>query len=328
MNEVIISGTGSALPSRKLSNAYFNEKLGEDVGTWLEENLTIVERRWLSEGESVADLCETAAKKALEAANIQADKLDLIIVATDTPEYLSPSTSSILQHRLRASKAGSFDLNSACAGFVSAADTAAKYIKADDQYEHILVIGAYGMSRHLNPRDKKTVTLFADGAGAAIFSASKDRKGYLTAHQFTQGQYNEWMGIYAGGVKEPVTQEVLQSGRHQLQFVKRFPSELNPSTWAAMAKRLAKDANIELSDVKSFLMTQININAIKGMLDILQLPHDRAPYIMSHYGYTGSSAIPIALDEAIRSGELQKGDTFFMIGSGGGLSFAGAAFKL
>lgn len=329
MTKAVIAGTGSHVPSLLLKNEYFDNLLGEDVSTWLKENLTIEQRYWCSENESTADLCEQAALKALKSANINASDLDLIIVSTDTPEFISPSTAAVVQHRLGAEGAGTFDLNTACAGFVTAIDTASKYIMADSQYKNILVIGAYAMSKYLNKNDKKTVTLFADGAGAVVLSAEEETdRGFLNAHQFTKGEYNGWMGIYGGGTCNPINEQVVENKIHQLQFVKKFPKELNPEMWTEMSHKMANAANIAVSDVSKFFMTQININSIHAMLDKLDLPHDKAKYIMSNYGYTGSAAIPMALDMAVRNQEVKKGDIIFLIGSGGGLSFAGAAFKL
>jgi 3-oxoacyl-[acyl-carrier-protein] synthase-3 len=327
MRKAVITGTGSYVPEQILTNEYFNELLREDVDTWLRENLTIEQRHWCAEDESSVDLCEKAALKAIESAGISPKELDQIIISTDTPEYISPATASVLQHRLGAEGAGTFDLNTACAGFVSAIDTASKYIIADKQYKHILVIGVYAMSKYLNKADKKTVTLFADGAGAVVLSAKENTEsGFLNAHQFTQGQYHDWMGIYAGGTYCPITDDAVKSGKHQLQFVKKFPKELNPQMWTEMSLRMAKEAHITVDQVSKFFMTQININSIYEMLENLGLEKEKAKYIMHKYGYTGSAAIPMALDEAVREGEIKKGDPIFLIGSGGGLSFAGAAF--
>ena len=174
MRNSIIIGSGSYAPERVIPNSYFNELLGENVDTWLSTNLTIKERRWCSEDQSTADLCIEAANAALKDAGIEAKNLDLIIISTDTPEYISPSTASVVQHRLNAIKAGTFDLNSACSGFVTALDTASKFIKADDNYKYVLVIGAYAMSKYLDLSDKKTVTLFADGAGALVLKAEEN----------------------------------------------------------------------------------------------------------------------------------------------------------
>ena len=160
MKKAIITGIGSHTPDQEIPNSYFNETLGEDVDAWLRENVNIQTRRWCKEDESVADLCEAAAKEALKDAGLDAKDLDLIVISTDTPEYVSPSTASVIQDRLGAKKAGTFDLNTACAGFVTAMDVSAKYIAADERYKNVLVIGGYAMSKYLNQEDKKTVTLF------------------------------------------------------------------------------------------------------------------------------------------------------------------------
>ncbi|MCK6615889.1 MAG: ketoacyl-ACP synthase III [Ignavibacteriaceae bacterium] len=326
MREVRISGTGHYAPEKVVPNSYFNELLGEDVDTWLVENLTIRERRWCSENQSTADLAEAAAKRALENAGITAADLDLIIVATDTPEFISPSTASVIQHRMGAVKAGTFDLNTACAGFVTACDTAVKFIKADEQYNKVLVVGAYAMSKYLDLYDKKTVTLFADGAGAVVLESS-DKKGFLGSMLHTEGQYNSWMGIYGGGTNMPLTEERVRSKDHLLKFVKKFPKELNPEKWTSMINSVCAKAGVEVKDVKHFFFTQININSIWQTLDNLNIPRDRAVTIMHKYGYTGSACIPMALDDAHQQGILNNGDKIIFMGSGGGLAFACQLFE-
>lgn len=328
MRKAVITGTGHYVPKRVVPNQYFNELLGEDVDTWLRTNVEIYERRWCAEDESTADLCEKAAQRVLEAADISAADIDLIVVATDTPEYISPSTAAVLQHRLGAKKAGTFDLNTACAGFVTAIDVAAKYIVADDRYQHVLVIGAYAMSKYLNLTDKKTVTLFADGAGGVVLSAQTDtERGFAASELRTEGQYAGWMGIYGGGTHLPLNADRVANKEHLLQFVQKFPKELNPTYWTDMTQQLCQRLGVQPSDIAHFFITQININSIRETLDRLGLPHDRATTIMHHYGYTGSAAIPMALDLAARSGKIKPGDLIMLIGSGGGLAFAAAAFR-
>lgn len=328
MRKAVITGTGHYVPKRVVPNQYFNELLGEDVDTWLRTNVEIYERRWCAEDESTADLCEKAAQRVLEAAGISAADIDLIVVATDTPEYISPSTAAVLQHRLGAKKAGTFDLNTACAGFVTAIDVAAKYIVADDRYQHVLVIGAYAMSKYLNLTDKKTVTLFADGAGGVVLSAQTDtERGFAASELRTEGQYAGWMGIYGGGTHLPLNAERVANKEHLLQFVQKFPKELNPTYWTDMTQQLCQRLGVQPGDIAHFFITQININSIRETLDRLGLPHDRATTIMHHYGYTGSAAIPMALDLAARSGKIKPGDLIMLIGSGGGLAFAAAAFR-
>ncbi len=328
MRNAVILSTGAHAPEKVIPNEYFDQLLGEDVSTWLEENVQIFERRWCGENESTADLCEKAALQALERAGMNAEDLDLIIIATDTPEFVSPSTATVVQNRLGAVNAGTFDLNTACAGFVTALDVGAKYIRSDEHYNNILIVGAYAMSKYLNLEDKKTVTLFADGAGAVILHAEDNSdRGYIGSQLISKGQYNEWMGIYAGGTRTPVNQKVLDNHDHQLKFVKKFPPELNPEIWSSMAKTLCDRHDLDINSVDNFFITQININSIFETMDRLELPRERAHTIMHHYGYTGSACIPMGLNDAAEKGIAKKGNLMFFIGSGGGLAFASAAFR-
>lgn len=329
MRNASIISCGAYAPEHVITNQYFNEFFQEDVDTWLRENVHIYERRWCSEEESTADLAEHAARQAIERAGIRAEDIDLLIVSTDTPEFVSPSTASVVQHRLGAKNAGTFDINTACAGFVTALDIGAKYIRADEQYNHVLIIGAYAMSKYLNQEDKKTVTLFADGAGAVILKAGKNKdKGFLVSELISQGEYNEWMGIYGGGAHLPVTEEVLHNRDHQLKFVKKFPKELNPERWSEMANKLSQRIGANTSEVARFFITQININSIWETLDRLGVARNKAHTIMHYYGYTGSACIPMAFNDAWEKEMVKPGDLVYFIGSGGGLAFASAAFRL
>lgn len=329
MRNSVIIGSGSYAPERVLPNSYFNELLGEDVDTWLQTNLTIKERRWCSENQSTADLCVEAANKALASADVKSEDLNLIIISTDTPEYISPSTASVVQYRIGAVNAGTFDLNTACAGFVTALDTANKFIRADENYKYILVIGAYAMSKYLDLTDKKTVTLFADGAGAVVLkSVENTERGQLTSKLHTKGQYADWMGIYAGGTHMPVNHNVVDSKDHLLKFVKKFPKEINPTTWTKMIKESCEKINISPSDITHFFFTQININTIWETMDNLGVDRNRAHTIMDRYGYTGSACIPMAFDDAMQNKKLNTGEIVCFMGSGGGLAFANAIYKL
>ena len=328
MRNARIISSGAYVPERRVTNAWFDEQLGIDVSTWLEEVAQINERRWVSEGESTSTLALEASRIALERGGITADDLDLIIVATDTPDYLSPATASVLQYRLGANRAAAFDVNAACAGFVNSLDMAAKYIRSDEQYNKVLVVGAYAMSRHLNPKDKKTVTLFADGAGALLLSAEDTEAGFQTAWSFSKGQYWDYMGVYAGGTVRPVDEAARAEAAHNLVFAKRFAPEINPNNWSGMAIELCKRIGITPAEVDKYFITQININAINATLDILELPHDRAHNVMHEYGYTGSACIPMAFNEAWEKGLIKSGDQIMFLSSGGGLSCSSAAFIL
>ncbi|WP_421894441.1 3-oxoacyl-ACP synthase III family protein [Marinoscillum sp.] len=328
MRKATITGIGSYAPEQEIPNSYFNDLLGEDVDTWLRQNVNITTRRWCTEDESVADLCEAAARQAIGEAGLEPGDIDLVILSTDTPEYVSPSTASVIQDRLGLKNAGTFDLNTACAGFVTAMDVAAKYIAADERYQHILVIGGYAMSKYLNKHDKKTVTLFADGAGAVVMSASAEEgKGFLASDLKTEGQYNGWMGIYAGATHQPVTETVLKNHDHQLKFVHKFPKELNPKMWTEMAEDICKRIGVVPNEVDHYFITQLNFNSINETMDNLGVSRDKAHMVMDKYGYTGSACIPMALHDAYLQGKLKKGDLLLFIGSGGGLAFAAAAIR-
>lgn len=324
----VITGLGSYAPERIIPNSYFNEILGEDVDTWLRENLSIRERRWCKENESTSDLCVKAAKIALQNANLQPEQINLIIVATDTPDYISPSTASVVQYKLGAVNAGTFDINTACAGFVTALDVASKFIISDDRYKNILVIGAYAMSKYLDTSDKKKVTLFADGAGAVVLSAKENtNRGILYSELISEGQYHDWMGIYAGGTYKPITEEVIKNRDHYLKFVKKFPKEINPQKWTKMIKNICEYFNITPNEIDFYLFTQININSIKETLEQLSVSFEKTHTIMDRYAYTGSACIPMALYEAYQQNKIKKNDLIVFVGSGGGLAFASAMFR-
>lgn len=329
MRNAKIIGSGAYAPDRIIPNSYFDDHLGVNVSDWLEEVVKIHERRWAHSDQATSDLAYEAAIQCLAEAEVSADQLDLIIVATDTPDFISPSTASVLQHKLGVVNSGTFDINTACAGFVTALDTGAKYIKADEQYTYVLVVGAYAMSKYLNMSDKKTVTLFADGAGAVLLQATEDTTvGYQSSELRSMGQYNGWMGIYAGGTATPTDTAVVEANDHKLKFVKKFPPEINPDTWSDMAHVLNRRLGVASAEVDQYFVTQININSIWETMDKLDVPREKAYTIMHQYGYTGSACIPMAFRDAVEKGKVGRGDLVYFIGSGGGLAFASAAFIL
>ncbi|NUM59687.1 MAG: ketoacyl-ACP synthase III [Bdellovibrionaceae bacterium] len=322
MRNATIIGTGMYAPERVIKNDYFNDLYKKDLDTFLKTQRNISERRWMSPEQTTSDLIMPAAQEALKNAGITAQDLDMIIVATDTPDYLSPSTASVVTYRLGATKAGSFDLNTACAGFVTALEVAQKFIKADEQFNHILVVGAYAMSKWLNFDDYKIASLFADGAGAAVLKSTKDTKGFMSSTFYTDGQYHDYMGIYAGGSYKPVTHEAIEKKEHLLAFPKRIPPETNGIHWPRLTQIVLDKIGKKPDDVAHFFITQFNVQSIYETMDKLNLPRDRSHYIMDKYGYTGSASIGMCLADAVRQHKLKKGDLVVMLGSGGGMSMA------
>lgn len=323
-----IISTGIYVPEKIVTNDDLSRILGEDINPFVTQVLGIHERHVCADDESTADLATNASRQALEAAQLDASELDLIILATDTPEQLSPATSVVVQHRLGAVNAGTFDVNSACAGFVTALDTASKFIIADSAYRNVLVVGAYAISKYLDWHDKKTATIFADGAGALVLQAKNDRPGFLAGKLHADGSFHDHMGIYAGGTHMPVTNQLIDEGVWtKVRFAKKYPSEVNTEGWPAIVGQVLAKAQLKLSDIKLFLFTQVNLTTIKEVMGKLELPMDRTHTIMHKWGYTGSACIPMVLHDAVSSGKLTRGDNVIMCASGGGLNMACVAFR-
>jgi 3-oxoacyl-[acyl-carrier-protein] synthase-3 len=323
--DATIIGTGSYAPERVLTNADLSRMLGEDIEDFVSNVLGIRERRIAGPDESTADLAEHAARRALESAGVGPDDIDLLIVATDTPEYISPATSSVLHGRLGLARAGTFDINAACAGFATALDMAWKYIRADERYERILVVGAYAMSKFIDWTDRKTATIFADGAGAVVVARS-DQPGILASELYAEGRYAPGMGVFAGGTAEPVTKEMLENaGRNRLRFVEKYPKELNEQGWPRIVRSVLARTGRAVSDVDLWLWTQVNRSTIEVVMSALGEPMHKAHTIMDRFGYTGSACLPMALDDAVRAGRVRPGDLVVFTGSGAGLAMASVA---
>ena len=320
LRHAVVTGTGSYAPARVVTNAELSRTLGEDIDAFVSGTLGIRERRVCAPDESTADLAERAARRALSAAGVDANDVDLLIVATDTPEYISPATAPVVQARIGADRAGAFDINSACAGFVTALDVAWKYLRADDRYRRILVVGAYAMSKFVDAHDKKTSTIFADGAGAVVLEAAV-APGVLASELHADGRLSAGMGVFAGGTAEPITEEVLAKGyRNRLRFVQKYPASVNEEGWPRIARSVLGRAGRAERDVDLWLWTQVNLSTIREVMGRLGQPLERAHTVMHKWGYTGSACLPMALDDAVAAGRLHEGDLVLLTGSGAGLA--------
>ena len=327
MRNAVIISTGAYAPQRVLPNSYFDELLGTPVSPWLEK-MNIYQRHWCGPDESTADLAVAAGQQALERAGIKASDIDLILVATDTPEYISPSTAALVQYRMQAGYAGTFDLNHACAGFITALNVGAKFISTEPHLRYVLVIGAYAMSKFLNPEDKKTLTLFADGAAAAVLGGETGAsRGVLATDMITLGQYYDGMGIYAGGAKKPITTAAALDEDRFIRMVYKFPPELNPQMWERMARTLCKRVDATPAEVDQYIFTQININSIRLVMNRLSQPFEKTHTIMDRYAFTGAACVGMAMNDAIEQGKIKENDLVVLISSGSGLAFSGLALR-
>jgi 3-oxoacyl-[acyl-carrier-protein] synthase-3 len=323
-----ILSTGSYVPERVVTNAEIDEILGESTSDWLAENVGILQRRWMTEDQTTSDLIVNAARAALEKAGIGPEELDLLIVSTDTPDYLSPSTSVVVQHKLGAVNAGSYDVNSACAGWVTALDQGARYLLTDPDMRYVLVAGGYGMSRFLNLKDKKTANLFADGAGAVLL-ATDDKPGFLGSNLLAKGEFHDSLGIYTGGAWRPCTPEnMAEFGAPRVEFVKKFPKTFNVEYWPKLIKGALDKAGLTLDGVDLYLFTQLNLRTIETMMVALKQPIEKTHWVMHKWGYTGSPCVAMALDDAIATGRGPKpGQVVLFCASGGGISMAASVWR-
>ncbi len=323
-----IISTGRYIPEKIITNQDLNRILGEDVDAWLVENVGIRERHVMADDETTSDMIIAASRQAIERAHLAPADLDLVIVATDTPDYISPATASVVQAKLGAVNAGTYDINCACAAWVTGLDMAARYIATDADYRYILVAGAYGMTKFLDWNDKYTATLFADGAAVAVVRAG-DAPGFLSGKLFARGEYHDALGIYTGGTYRPATPEVVNAlGKPRVQFVKKFPKTFNSDNWPPLVREVVRKAGLTLDDIAFFLFTQLNLRTIEFVMENLGQPMSKTHWIMDKWGYLGSACIPAALDDALARGIGPKpGDNVVFCATGGGMAMAASVFK-
>ncbi len=323
-----ILSTGSYVPERIVSNAEVDEHIGESTSQWLIENVGIHERHWMASEQVTSDLIVEASKKALDRVGVSAAELDLIIVSTDTPDYLSPGTSVVVQAKLGAERAGCYDVNAACAGWVTALDQGARYLMTEPAMRYILVAGGYGMSRYIDFKDKKTANLFADGAGAVILGIGQE-PGFLASNLLAVGSFHDALGIYSGGTYRPSTPEnVKQFGAPKVEFVKKFPKTFNAEYWPKLIQGALDKAGLTFDDVDHYFFTQLNLRTIEYMLGLLKQPITKTHWIMDKWGYTGSPCVVMALDDAIAVGQGPKpGEVIVFCASGGGITMAASVWK-
>ncbi len=326
-----IIGTGHYLPPNELSNARFKEILGQvdpklpSVVDKFEASSNIKTRWHAPDDWATSDLAVEAAKDALQDAGIKPEDVDMIILGTDSPDYITPATSAVVQHKLGAVKAGTFDVGCACASFPTGLNIAAGLIATNPHIRYVLVIGAYMMHKLADWHKDVTAFFYGDGAGAAVLTAA-DKPGFVSSTFFADGSYHKHWGIYSGGTYEPATVESVQAGRSQVRLITPFPSSVNNDGWPARMRELAKNGNFDLKEVDLAIFTQVRLNSIQLVMETLGLPIEQAHWIMDTWGYTGSACLPMAFDDARQAGKVKPGDLVTFVGSGVGYNQAGAAF--
>jgi 3-oxoacyl-[acyl-carrier-protein] synthase-3 len=324
-----IVSTGRYLPEREVTNdelrARFDAAIPEFV-TKMEESTGIRSRFWAPDDWATSDVALPAARQALERAGRRPEDVDLIILGTDSPDYITPATSVVLQHKLGAVNAGTFDVGCACASFPTALAAGAGLIAVNPSLKTVLVVGVYLMHK-LADRNDPMVFFYGDGAGAAVLEPGA-RPGFVASASQAGGAYHRHWGLYAGGTFEPATVEAVEKGRTRVKMLERYPPEINHEGWPRLARRVAANGGFALSDVDLIIFTQVRRPSIELVMADLGLPMEKTHTIMEEWGYTGSACIPMAFDDAVAKGRVKSGDLVVFVGSGVGYNQAAAAFRL
>jgi 3-oxoacyl-[acyl-carrier-protein] synthase III len=323
-----IVATGRYLPEIEVSNDALRRRFAH-LGDFVDkmEASTGIRRRWYApEDWAASDLAVRAARRALERAGRKPEEIDLILVGTDSPDFLTPATSVVVQHKLGARNAGTFDIGCACASFPTGLATAAGWIAANPSIRRVLVVGVYLMHKLADPEDPM-VFFYGDGAGAAVLEPVAE-PGFVAAAAQADGSYHRYWGIYAGATAEPATEEAVRAGRTRVKLIERYPPEVNHEGWPRLVRTLAANGGFALSDVDQIVFTQVRKPSIELVMDELGLPRERAHTVMEEWGYTGSACLAMAFDDAVERGKVKAGDLVVFVGSGVGYNQAGAAFRV
>ncbi len=327
-----IIGTGHYLPEIKVTNDDLKQRMAEvnpalaDVMDKFYESSGIRQRWYAPRDWVTSDIAVPAAQAALQAAGVRPEQLDMILLGTDTPDYITPATSVVLQHKIGAVNAGTYDIGCACASFPTGVAAAAGLLATNTWMKYVLVVGVYMMSKLADPHDP-TVFFYGDGAGAAVLTADS-RPGFITSAYIADGSYHRHWGIYAGGTFEPATVEAVQAGRTQVRLLQRYPPEVNHDNWPRLVRMLAERGGFNVEDIDVALFTQVRLPSIKLVMETLGLPLEKTHWIMEDWGYTGSACIPMCLDDAVQKGKVKSGDLLVLVGSGVGYNQAGAALRM
>jgi len=323
-----IVSTGRYIPETEVHNDVLRERFAHlpDFVDKMEESSNILTRFWAPDDWATSDLALPAAQQALERAGRRPEDVDLIILGTDSPDYVTPATSVVLQHKLGATSAGTFDVGCACASFPTGLAIGSGLIAANPNLETVLVVGVYLMHRLAAP-DDPMVFFYGDGAGAAVLESAPE-PGFVSSAYRADGAYHGHWGIYSGATFEPASADSVARGRTTVKMIERYPPEINHEGWPAVVRALAANGGFRVEEIDFAIFTQVRKPSIELVMGDLGLPMSRTHTVMEKWGYTGSACVPIALDDALELGKISSGDLLVMVGSGVGYNQAGAAFRM
>ncbi len=325
LRPVGILGTGSYTPERVLTNADL-EKMVDTSDEWIVTRTGIRERRIASSEQAASDLSYEAARKALANAGISAEELDMIIVATVTPDMAFPSTACILQDKLGAKKAAALDVSAACTGFLYGITTATQFI-SNGLYRYILVIGVETLSKITNYEDRNTCVLFGDGAGAAVLGPVGDGFGFKAFDLGADGSGSTLLALPAGGSRIPATSESVAKGLHYLYMAGGEVFKFAVRVMNTATETVLEKAGVSKDEIDLLVPHQANLRIIDAAIKRFGLSEEKVAINVDRYGNMSSASIPVALDEAVQAGRLKEGDNVVLVGFGGGLTWGAALLK-
>jgi 3-oxoacyl-[acyl-carrier-protein] synthase-3 len=322
-NNTVISGTGSYLPEKILTNADL-EKMVDTTDEWIVTRSGIRERRMADSEQATSDLATEAARNALEMAGIQAGDLDLIIVATLSPDHFFPSTAALVQRNLGAFRAAAFDLEAACTGFIYALAIADAFIR-NGTYTKVLVIGAEVLTRFIDWDDRSTCVLFGDGAGAAVLEPGNDgKRGIISTHLHSDGRLAELLYAPGGVSRMPPTHEVIDQKLNTVKMQGNDVFKVAVTKLAEVVEEVLEANGLSEKDIDFLVPHQANLRIIQATARRLRLPMEKVIVTVERHGNTSAASVPLALDEAVREGRIVSGDRVLLEAFGGGLTWGAA----
>ncbi|MBC8631060.1 ketoacyl-ACP synthase III [[Eubacterium] tenue] len=319
-----ILGVGSYLPEKIISN-FDLEKIMDTSDEWIRTRTGIKERRVADVNEATSDLATKAALNAIKDANLTPEDIDLIIVATITPDMIFPSTACLVQANIKAANAACFDLEAACSGFIYGMTVAKQFIETNT-YKHVLVIGAEALSRILDYEDRSTAILFGDGAGAVVMG-SVNGGGVLSTNLGSDGNGKDYLNIPAGGSKNPASEETLKNRLHYVKMAGNDVFKFAVRIMQDASIKCVESANLDIQDIDYLIPHQANIRIIEASAKRLKLNMDKVYVNLDRYGNMSAASIPVALDEAYREGKIKKDDNIVLVGFGGGLTWGASVVR-
>jgi len=320
-----IAGVGSYVPERVLTNAEL-EKMVDTTDEWITSRTGIKERRLAAPDQYTSDLATQAALRAMESAGVTPMEIDLILVATITPDMPFPSTAALVQQRIGARRAAAFDLEAACSGFIFALEVAQQFIMSRT-YDTVLVIGAEKLSSIVDWQDRNTCVLFGDGAGAAVLRNREHSHGLLTAVMGTDGSKSDLLFMAGGGSRCPATAESVATRQHYLRMEGKETFKSAVQAMQTAAEEAMRRCDIDISRIKCLIPHQANLRIINAVGERLGAKPEQLFVNLHKYGNTSAASVAIALDEAVRSGRVQQGDLMLLVVFGAGLTWGAAVIE-